>query len=170
MKLVSVKNFTLEKVVNNKTSQRISAIRELNHKTDPQKKFTSLQYAWFPLQRLEWNSYYRASVTVIMDGKVRRINWGFKTKSVDAPLLTLSAQQREVNVPTNKWFTLYITPERRVNDPFKKIQFKWQGGMKVESKIVDSNTLKVRINTSGCQTVNLLMSSGKAVKLNTCSR
>ncbi len=97
VKTVSLRNFRLEKVVNSKTSQRINNIREMNHRTDPQKNFTKLQFAWFPLQRLEWNSFYRASVVATIDGRPREIRWAFKTKTVDRPVLTVTPQQSSVS-------------------------------------------------------------------------
>ena len=68
VKAAKVSAFTLEKKNKNGSWMRIKAVRELNHKSDPEKSFTKLQFAWFPLQRLDWNSTYRASVSVDIDG------------------------------------------------------------------------------------------------------
>ncbi len=170
-KVTSVKlsNFRLVKIVNSKTSLSIQNIREINHKTDPQNIFSKLHYAWFPLQRLEWNTYYRASVTATLDGRTQKINWGFKTRSVNTPLLTVGSNQKEINVPMNQWFALYAAPNSQVKLPFKRIKFKWSGAStSIESDIVDSNTLKVRIDNVDCQVVDLELAQGKNLKLNTC--
>ncbi len=168
VKSVSLRNFKLEKVVNTNTSQRIKNIRAMDQKTDPQKIFTKLQFAWFPLQRLEWNTFYRASVTATLNGRQREIRWAFKTRSVASPLLTVNSQQSTVNVPEGKWFTLYHAPDKRLPHPFKKINFSWLGAGKVESEIIDSSTLKIRLDNTACQMVNLTMPQGRALKLNSC--
>ncbi len=170
VKTISLRNFKLEKVINNKTSLKIKNIREINQKTDPQKNFTKLQFAWFPLQRLDWNSFYRASVTATINGRQREIRWAFKTKSVAEPILTIAPQQSTVTVPEGKWFTLYFAPNKRVPHPLKNINLSWLGVGKAESDIIDSNTVQVRFNHTACQAFYLTMSQGRKLLLNSCAR
>ena len=58
----------------------VDKIRELNKRTDPHKKFSDLEFAWFPLDKLKWGTQYRVIVKAKIDGKVKKIQWKFTTK------------------------------------------------------------------------------------------
>ena len=127
-------------------------MRELNNKSDPHKSFSKLQFAWFPLQRLDWNATYRASVLADIDGasingtgfgKIRKnITRLFNTEAVDTRLITVQPRQKKVTVPIDQWFTLYLVPSKAVSRPMQKIKLEWRGPVKVLSKIIDMNTVK----------------------------
>lgn len=59
--------------------QAVNGIRFMHSKNDPNKKFTPLQFAWFPLKPLAERTSYSASIDAVVDGKVKKINWHFKT-------------------------------------------------------------------------------------------
>ena len=61
--------------------QLVKHVRELNAKTDPHKKFSKLEFAWFPLKKLKWGMQYRMVVQVEIDGVLEEVRWKFKTKS-----------------------------------------------------------------------------------------
>ena len=61
--------------------------REINEKTDPHKKFSSLEFAWFPLDKLKAGTQYRVTINAQIDGQAKKIQWKFKTK----PLLSFSS-------------------------------------------------------------------------------
>lgn len=175
-----VSNFTLEKENKNGSWTRIKAVRELNHKSDPQKSFSKLQFAWFPLQRLDWDSTYRASVSVNTDGaninrtgfdRTRKnITWLFSTTAIDTPLITVQPHQKKVAVPKDQWFTLYLVPSKSVSLPMQKVKLGWQGPAKVKSKFIDLNTIKLKLQNTLCQPVTLKMAQGRKLILKTCNR
>jgi len=178
VKTAQVNNFKLEKKNKNGSWTHIKAVRELNHKSDPQKAFSKLQFAWFPLQRLDWNTTYRASVSVSLnntnrariDWEKNNIKWVFRTKSIHTPLITVQSQQKKVVVPQDQWFTLYLVPSKAVSRPMQKINLEWRGLAKVESKIIDMNTIKLRLQNTLCQPVTLKMAQGRNLILKTCNR
>ena len=168
VKSVKLSHFKLEKVVDSQTRLSVQHIREINKKTDPQKIFSSYQYAWFPLQRLEWGAFYRASVTAVINGRERRIHWAFKTQSIDIPLLTVSPNQRDVDVPEGKWFALYMLAGRDDVLPLQHLTLNWQGSARVEPEVIDSHTVKIKLENTSCRVVKLKMSNGRVLNLNTC--
>lgn len=170
VKAVKVSAFKLEKKNQNGSWTRIKDVRELNHKSDPQKAFSKLEFAWFPLQRLDWNSTYRASVAARIDGAEKAINWLFSTRAIDTPLITVQSRQEKVAVPKDKWFTLYLVPSKTVSRPMQQIKLGWRGPAKVKSKIIDMNTIKLKLQNILCQPVTLKMAQGRKLILKTCNR
>ena len=59
----------------------VKQLRLLTAKNDPNKKLTPLQFAWFPLQKLRWGTYYRVRVKAKIDNQIEVLQWQFKTKS-----------------------------------------------------------------------------------------
>ena len=168
VKTAKVSAFKLEKKNEDGTWTHIKAIRKLDHINDPQKIFSKLQFAWFPLQRLDWNSSYRASVNAQVDGERQKIYWSFSTQSITTQLITVKPEQNKVLVPKNKWFSLYLVPSKAVSLPIQKTNLKWKRPAKVKSNIIDQNTIKVKIESTVCQPVMLEMAQGRKLILNTC--
>jgi hypothetical protein len=168
VKSAKVSTFKLEKKSKNGKWTRIKAVREINHSNDPQKVFSKLQFAWFPLQRLDWNTTYRASVFAKIDESKNNIKWLFTTKSINTPLITVKSHQKKVLVPKDKWFTLYLVPSKDVSRPMQQINLAWRGFSKVKSNIIDLNTIKLIIENTHCQPVTLEMAQGRKLTLNTC--
>ncbi len=175
VKAAKVSAFKLEKKNENGSWTRIKAVRELNHKSDPEKAFTKLQFAWFPLQRLDWGASYRASATAVIygvknDGVKKNIRWLFGTEAIDTPLITAQPRQKKVAVPRNQWFTLYLVPSKTVSRPMQQIKLGWRGPAKVVSKIIDMNTVKLKLQNIRCQPVTLKMAQGRKMILQTCNQ
>lgn len=170
VKAAKVSAFKLEKKNKNGSWSRIKAVRELNHKSDPEKAFSKLQFAWYPLQRLDWDSTYRASVATNIDGARKNIRWLFSTEAIDTPLITVQPRQKKVAVPRDQWFTLYLVPSKAVSRPMQQIKLGWRGPAKVVSKIIDMNTVKLKLQNIQCQPVTLKMAQGKQLILTSCDR
>ncbi len=171
---VQIESFTLEKQNQNGTWEKIKNVRSLNHKNDPHKTLTKLQYAWFPLQRLDWNTNYRAKATVITNdlaarNSLKEIQWAFQTKNIETPLIIVNANQKQVDVPENQWFTLYHEPSKSVSRPMKEISAEWRKPAKVESTIIDMNTVKMKFENTRCKPVILSLSQRSDIQLNTCN-
>ncbi|MGV6810366.1 MAG: CAP domain-containing protein [bacterium] len=54
--------------------------RFLNKKSDPHKKMTDLEFAWFPLDVLENDTLYEVKVKALVDGKLDDFRWTFRTE------------------------------------------------------------------------------------------
>lgn len=60
----------------------VKKLRELNARTDPHKKFSQFEFAWYPLDKLKSGTRYRVTVNAQIDGQRKKIQWQFKTKSL----------------------------------------------------------------------------------------
>ena len=174
LKSVQVSDFRLEKQNNNGSWSPVKAVREMNRANDPNKSFTKLEFAWFPLKRLDWNTRYRASVSVLTnaaktEGKRKNISWAFKTETIKTPLIIVNSQQNQANVPSGKWFTLYHLPSKKVSRPMQQISAQWRQPARVESEIIDLNTIRMKFENNRCESVVLSMAQRGDLTLNTCS-
>lgn len=170
---VKVSDFKLEKQNKNNSWSSVKAVREMNQNNDPNDSFTDSEFAWFPLQRLDWGTRYRASVSVKLNGVKannirRKISWSFKTKTINTPLIIVNTRQKEVNVPADAWFTLYHVPDKQVSRPMREIGAEWNKPAEVESEIIDMNTIRMKFKNIRCNSVVLKMKQRSDLKLNTC--
>lgn len=78
VKAASIKQFQLFRHHGGQ-KQKVNGIRFMQSKNDPNKKFTALQFAWFPLQPLAENVRYSVIVDAVVDGQMKKVNWHFKT-------------------------------------------------------------------------------------------
>lgn len=78
VKQASVKKFQLYRH-QGASKLTVKGIRAMHRNNDPNKKFTDLQFAWFPLKPLAARTRYSAHIDVLVDGQRRQINWHFKT-------------------------------------------------------------------------------------------
>jgi hypothetical protein len=73
-------------------------------------------------------------------------------------------------VPNGNWFTLYLVPSKAVSRPMQQINLEWLGPAKVESNIIDMNTVKLKLQNTHCRPVTLKMAQGAKLILNTCKQ
>jgi len=116
---------------------------------------------------------YRASVSVRSNGvkannELSKINWSFKTKTVETPLITVNSDDKEVAVPANEWFTIYHIPTKKVSRPMIEVSAEWNRPAKVESEIIDMNTIRMRFRNNRCNEVVLSMKQRSDLILNPC--
>jgi hypothetical protein len=52
----------------------------------------------------------------------------------------------------------------------QKINLEWRGSAKVKSKIIDMNTVKLKLQNTSCQPVTLKMAQGRRLILKTCNQ
>ena len=170
---VQVSGFRLEEQNKNMSWSPVKAVREMNQANDPHNSFTELQFAWFPLQRLDWGTKYRASVSVMTKGiksgsNQQKISWAFKTETIKTPLIVVSSLEDEVNVPGGEWFTLYHVPSKKVSRPMQEISAQWNQPARVKSKIIDLNTIRMKFENIRCDSVILSMEQRGDLTLNVC--
>ncbi|RTZ59825.1 MAG: hypothetical protein DSZ33_03750 [Gammaproteobacteria bacterium] len=168
VKSVHLDSFILEKKNRNGIWERVKAIRELNRESDPNQVLSKWQFAWFPLKRLDWGTYYRASVNALIDKRKTRIQWHFRTQALDTPLYILKREHRNVKVYPDRWVALYFEPDKTSSRPLEYIETRWVGNANVETNILDLNTLQIYLGNTNCKPVSLYLAHGREVKLTTC--
>ncbi len=168
VKSVRLSGFVLEKKSRNGVWERVKAIRELNRENDPNKILNQWQFAWFPLQRLDWGTHYRASVNAVIDKHKTRIQWDFRTQALDMPLYILKPEHHHVTVYPERWVALYFEPDKASSRPLEYIETRWVGDASVETNILDLNTLQIYLGNTGCKPVILYLARGREVTLTAC--
>lgn len=58
----------------------VNKIRRLDQRSDPNHKFTSRQFAWFPLDPLSPRTTYRVEIGFSYNGEAETLRWAFETR------------------------------------------------------------------------------------------
>lgn len=153
---VSVHAFHLFNV---ETGREVPNIRQLDQATDPNHKFTEYQYAWFPEQRLNWNTQYRAELSMTLDDKPVTRVWTFRTRALDEPFYTIRGQGETLKAARNGYVTVYIPPDGRFSE-MGQIRYRYPQGVTVKTDFIDRNTLKVRVKGEPGSEVKFTTGSG----------
>ncbi len=108
-----------------------------DHKSDIHHKFKKFEFALFPLERLEWNSEYRVKVEYIANGAKKEKEWHFKTRTFEAKLHTVTAQNHTFKVQKNVSEIFYFKPLSKT-DVLGNIEYP----QSVDVTIIDNNTIR----------------------------
>ncbi len=121
----------------------------LDAANDPNTKFTKEHFALMPQDRLKWGSKYTA-IVVYMKNNEEKITkkWSFKTKSLPKPNFTVMKKQNIFNVKSGVEYHFYLPP-LHCNDMFTKFKYSITSGLIVEQKMIDNNTIKIRVTGKG---------------------
>jgi len=126
-------------------NREIQKTRLLSESTDPNDRFSALQYALFPLERLEWDTAYRVEAKY---SETETLKWHFKTKSLGVPLFTVQGKGEVIEIsPNTSAFAVYVPPTSDFPD-LGQINYSFYAGMSVDMTFEDSNTLRIN-NLSG---------------------
>ncbi|MFT5274495.1 MAG: hypothetical protein ACI9J2_001021 [Saprospiraceae bacterium] len=163
--------FTLEKLVSNDSEQplweAVTQIRAINANSDINELFNSHQFAWFPEERLDWNSRYRYVISAQLDGNPHELRANFSTQSLQAKLVELELDTESVRIKQDH-FILYQKPTLLEPQPFKNVRFAKRGFTKLSVELIDPSTLEVWLSRTACLPVELLFSSGRHLTIQPC--
>ena len=118
-------------------------LRALDSLTDPNSLFTVHQFAWFPLQRLEYGTTYSANLSYDEAGVNQTKAWTFTTKSLDMPLIEMSASQRSQALISGKDYALYFSPSKSGISSISSLTFVAVNGAEAQVESLDGNTVLV---------------------------
>lgn len=151
---VSVKSFRLFDDV---TGTEITNTRLLDQKTDPNAKFSSLEYALFPLQRLDWKSVYRVEVNYDSNKGPGSLLWKFATRNPGAPIFQYAGNGAVVNIPSNVTsFFFYVPPEPGF-PTIGAISTQFPANLSLTTNFLDSNTLSITMQGSAGQQASFFL-------------
>lgn len=150
-----------------KISKRIK-VRQLDAGSDPHEKLTRLQFAWFPLQALDWGTRYEMTVNMKVDGEAETLRWQFHTEALPLPAILLEPGQSSAHIEADTWTTLYLPPSKRLSRPFTKISARWFKPAEVRFETLTPNLIRVLIRNNFCIPVSLSLSNGETLSLKTC--
>ncbi len=146
------------------TDREVTRLRLLNKKTDPNRIFTALDFAWFPLDRLAWDSGYRVLADFDVDGRPQQFEWEFRTRSLGMPVITLGAGDSVLRLPGDVDHALYVPPTEKV-PRIEKYTWESQAGMTVVADAIDPNTVRLRLSCADCSLAMMTLTGGRKVKL-----
>ena len=143
-------------------NSEIQPTRLLNQSTDPNAKMTGLQYALFPLERLEWNTAYRVEATYYSTSSdTQTLTWRFKTRNLGVPLYTLQGSGEVISIPQNSTsFAVYIPPTASYSD-MSSINYRYESGMRINTDFIDGNTLRLDMTGNVGQQATFTLSGGR---------
>jgi hypothetical protein len=156
-----VSNFTIYR---DKDSAPLRFTRELNAATDPNAKFSGLEYALFPLQRLEWNTRYRAELTYsaqLFSGtrETKSLAWEFNTRQFSLSSYSVG-QDEQISVPSGSQFTVYFPPTGSSTET-SRISWSYSYGMEVGVDIIDSSTTQITVSGQDTDTAAFTFTDGR---------
>jgi len=90
--------------------KEIRKYKVLTHKNDKNRRFTKFQFAFMPLERLEFGTTYRVEFEALADGKRVQKRWSFSTIKPREPLFKVVGKKNSVPVKAGKTVILYFQP------------------------------------------------------------
>ena len=118
--------------------ERIRNTLIYNSKTDPNRRLNKFSFVLFPLERLEWNSYYSVKFLAIVDKKLLEKRWSFKTRKNTLPLHKIEDEDKTITVKVNQPNLFYFPPQT-ATDLLHNVRYNSNFNM----EFIDQNTLKL---------------------------
>jgi hypothetical protein len=140
-------------------------VRLLDAESDPNALLTAHEFALFPLQRLAWGGQYLAVAELRLDGRPRRIEWRFATRSSDARVLAVRAERARFRVGSGEAVWLYLPPWPDQPHTVLRSRISYPRGTRVDLSVIDPNTAEITIETRGCGPVSVSFDDGRVVDL-----
>ncbi len=140
---VGLNSFRVFKQANH---QEIAPTRLLDSRTDPNQKFSALEFALYPLERLEWNTEYRVEASYTANDNTETLSWHFCTRDLGAPVITTAAQGENFIQPAQAGtFVVYMPPSADLQ-VMTGYSSRFSNGIDINIDIIDGNTLKLDVN------------------------
>jgi hypothetical protein len=112
----------------------------MDKENDPNQRFTSKQFAIFPLKRLAYNSKYKAEVIYRVDDEIKKYTWSFFTTRIQEEFYRVTKLYDELIIVPKKSYVIYFTPID-THDILHDIQFPTE----VDVQFLDKNTIKLTL-------------------------
>ncbi|MDM8557365.1 CAP domain-containing protein [Candidatus Parabeggiatoa sp. HSG14] len=139
-------NVTKFKLYRDTDNLEIVNTRLLTESSDPNGKFSNLEYALFPLDRLDWNTIYRAEAEYTTSSDTNQLVWRFKTRGVGLPLYTVRNEGDIIEIPlTTPALAIYVPPTTRFLQ-INRISGSGLGISELETDFIDGNTLRIDLS------------------------
>jgi len=143
----------------------VEPVRLLDKASDPNQLLSEFEFALFPLARLDWGARYRAVVEALWDGRPHRYAWTFETQGRDMPVLTATRDRHQFSVEPGVDYLLYLPPREGRPHTVLTTRAEYRRGSQLDLKVLDPNTLRVRVDARRCGPVNLQFDAGRMVRL-----
>ncbi|MEO5331540.1 MAG: CAP domain-containing protein [Magnetococcus sp. YQC-5] len=139
----------------------VTNTRLLDDKSDPNKKFTSFQFALFPLERLDYNTTYRAELSYIQDGVSKNKTWSFTTLNLGTAVYNIQGKNDTLIAASGKTFHIYIPPTT-TSPTIGGLTYRYSNSaITITLDYVDSNTLKITCTGSSGDQIHFTINDGR---------
>ncbi|QEP42681.1 CAP domain-containing protein [Ectothiorhodospiraceae bacterium BW-2] len=124
--------------------REVTPTRLLWHANDPNHQLTPLQFALFPLQRLQWGGEYRVELDYLLDGKFNSLEWQFQVRQLPWPLYVIEQPEGiYINARSGEPFAVYLPP-LTATDSNSDVRWRYTPTLtELKIEAIDGNTLKV---------------------------
>ena len=118
--------------------REIAYKRLLTHKSDPNRRLSQYEFAFFPLKRLAYDTRYRARITYEDKGMEVEKSWSFHTRKPLEKLIRITEKETTVTLERGKGYWVYFVPLDG-HDILGNILFPED----IDITFVDNNTLRI---------------------------
>jgi len=133
-KKVHVESFKLF----SREGKEIESIRFMDRGNDPHRRFTAFQFALFPLERLSYNTQYRAEITYRTGRGTKHLSWSFTTRKLLEKLHIIEGRETTLALDPLRSHILYFRP-LGPHDIIDNISFP----LNVDIRFLDNHTVKI---------------------------
>lgn len=161
---VTLESFRLFRRVDGKLLP-VTRTRLLDSNSDPNKRLTQRQFVLFPLERLDWNSSYRAEVVIRIGQEQLFRSWDFSTRATPAPLIRIGELTQKLSLPVNQDIVIYYPPTREEPYTLEALVSYHGSGIELDFEGLDYNTARIRFNAAQCEAVEWRFADGKRVDI-----
>lgn len=144
---------------NQDDEQQVTHTRLMDQNSDPNGKFDSHQFALFPLDRLAYNTTYRAEITYLQDGVHQEKSWSFTTRNLGHPVYTIEANGEQLTVESGSTFYIYIPPTQEAVS-MGGYSLNRSGSASIDATFMDGNTLQITFTGSTGQYAHFTLGNG----------
>ncbi len=123
------------------------AVRPLDMHNDPQHLLRAGQFAWFPLQRLPWDTTFHAHLRARMGEAKRDFAWSFHTLRPPYPWFSVLRRGQVLHLPPVPQDVLVHLPPEAAETPtrLRHVGFSYRAIDALQAEIFDVNTLHFQI-------------------------
>ncbi len=148
--------------------QAVEPIRQIDQYSDINHQFTLREFAWFPVQRLQWATHYRVAISALVNNQLEHIYTDFTTAELGVPMITIDVGTKAINTPLNQWFAVYQRHSDIDLEPFTEVRLSHRSDATVEVKLIDPQTIKLRVKSDHCQAAQLIGKNNRQITINAC--
>lgn len=144
----------------------ITDVLLMNKLNDPNNKFSELDFALFPLKRLEWGSIYRVKAEFSINSQPsQKYEWSFKTREISQPLYKITQNAQIIHIKPETTYAIYLEPTH-ANDDLGGYSASYPSNWSFKKlELLDQDTLLIDANGSLDQNSTLTFSNGRTLTL-----
>jgi len=147
----------------------IRPVRVMTKQLDPHQRFTAFDFALFPLNRLEWDTEYRAEIALKAKGHTLSKTWRFRTEKAPYPMFVINGRNENLQLVSNKRYMIHLPPERQY--PYME-KLRWESMSDVKTSVAwqDRNTIIVELKGKECESTHFFLNGDRSFILQVAAR